>query len=158
MNKYWKQTTRKVYALLVNEVQVATLQFTKNSQAEIYTQGQKYRLTRKKSWSRSFQVVNEKNHLIIEVTPRKWYSNDLLLRYQHQEYLLRHRNNPLHETVLQDLQKRDILAYGKGVENLKERITVTDHRQGNDVNDHLLDTIVWFAFRSAPELDLLDFI
>ena len=89
----------------MNEAQIASLQLIKNSQAEIYINEQKYHLIRKKSWSRSFQVLNDHNHLIIEAIPHKWYSNHLVLRYQHQEYLLSQQNNPLPETILQDLYR-----------------------------------------------------
>ena len=158
MNKYWEQTSNKTYKLFINGNQVVTLEKTARQQATIHTRGRKFRIVRKKSWSRSFQILDEQDEVVAQVAPRKWYAETLVLQYQGQEYLLKHRNNPLFETVMQDLQKKDIIAYGKGVENLKEKITVTDHRQLYTVSDYLPDAIVWFLFQSVPDLDPLDFI
>ncbi|OJJ18647.1 hypothetical protein BKI52_23855 [marine bacterium AO1-C] len=158
MNKYWKQITRKEYVLMTNEARVATLHMTKHGQAEIYTNEQQYCIIRKKSWFRSFRVLDAQGNIVAEASPKKWYSESLLFQYQQQVYLIKHRNNPLFEVVLQNLQKQDIIAYGKGIENLKEKIKVTDHRQGSNTTDYLPDAIVWFLFQSAPELDVMDFI
>lgn len=153
-NKHWNKTSSSKYQLMVNDTEVVTLDMISRKKGVIVINGQTFTIHRKSQMSRIFQVLNHKNHLIAEAKPKKWYSSQVIFRYQNREYLIKTRNNPLVEIVMQDLDKQDLLAYGIEMNKTQKNIRVTDNRRQNQ--DYLPDAILWFLFESIPSADFLE--
>lgn len=156
LNKNWKQTSENAHIFLLNNKEVAYVDLSDKKNIIIKFNNKQLIIKRKNKYSRLLKVFDDNNILVAQTSSRKWYSNDVILQYEGQTYIMKSRNNPLFEMVLQDLQKQDIISYGVQINDLNQSIKIVDHRQVSKVLSYLPDIILWLFFISTPRMDILE--
>lgn len=142
--KQWKKTQEGVYAFLVNEQQIGTMDITQSTMeriAFVTLQDLTFTLKRTGFWKSSISITDQNETAIAAIYPTKWYANSYTLEYNNKKYTVSVRNNPLAEWVISEGEHR-LLAYGLETVDGKIAVKITSP----EATDHFFDALLWYLF------------
>lgn len=151
--KHWDIVSQKHHILSVDKKEVISLNFLDRKNMNISLLNDEFSIKRKRSQSYSMQIFDKDNSLIAQTFRKKWYSKNITFQYKTLECIVKTRNNPLFEIVLQDTEKQDILGYKIEVQQGKQIVKITEYQ--DSVSEYLFDIILWIIFISTPRADTL---
>ena len=144
MNKQWLRNSHDNYTLWVDGKKIGNMviKFSQIShRAACMIDGKDFEIKRVGHWKSNFGMYYSNTQGIFTAITDKWYTNTFNIAFNHREYKLIIRNNPLMEYVITE-NNQEILKYGLETENGKLKLMIST----SDKSNHFFDFLLWFLF------------